>query len=50
MDGSDAARGRLTIRHDLIKDKRGLFCACRKASLPGKFGNEISDSVMSTGV
>ena len=46
MDGSDTARGRLSILLDLIRDKHCLFSGGRQACLPGKFGNEVPYAVM----
>ena len=46
MDGSDAARGRLSILLDLIRDEHSLLSGGRQASLPGKFGNEVPYAVM----
>ena len=47
VDGSDTARGRLAISHDLIWNKHGLFCGGCEASLPGKFGDQVANSIMS---
>ena len=46
VDGSNVARGRLAIRHDLVWDEHGLCCGGGKAGLPGKFGQEIPDAIM----
>ena len=50
VDGSDTARGRLSIRLNLIRDEHGLLSGGSQACLPGKFGNEIPDAVMSASV
>ena len=50
VNGPDTARGRLSIRLELIRDERGLLSGGRQACLPGKFGNEVPDTVMSPGM
>ena len=46
VDGSHTARGRLSIRLDLIRDEHSLLSGGRQACLPGKFGNEVPNAVM----
>ena len=48
MDGSDTARGRLSILLYLVRNEHGLFSGGCQACLPGKFGYEVSDAVMSS--
>ena len=48
VNGSHTARGRLTILLDLIGDEHGLLSGGRQACLPGKFGNEVSNAIMSS--
>ena len=50
MDRSDAARGRLAISHDLIWNEHGLFCGGGETSLPGLFGGQGSNAMMSASV
>ena len=50
MDGPDTARGRLSILLELIRYEHGLLSGGCQAGLPGKFGYEVSDSVMSASV
>ena len=50
VDGSDAARGRLAIRLDLIWSEHGLLSSSRQACLPGKFGNEVPDAIVPASV
>ena len=50
LDGSDTARGRLSILLDWIRDEHGLLSGGCQACLPGKFGYKISDAVMPAGV
>ena len=47
---SDAIRGRLAVRHDLVRNQHGLFRGCCEASLLGKLGQETPDSIMLSGV
>ena len=47
VDGAHAARGRLPILLELIWDEHGLLSGCCKSCLPGKFGDQISDAIMS---
>ena len=50
VDGTHTARGRLSILLELIWDEHGLFrCGC-ESCLPGKFGDEISNAIMSASV
>ena len=50
MDGSDTARGRLTIWHDLVWYEHGLLrVGCHPCS-PGKFGQKVPDAVTASGV
>ena len=48
--GPHAGRGRLAIRHDLVRDEHGLFSGGCEAGLPGKLCQEFSDAVMSPDV
>ena len=45
-NGPNTARGRLSIRLDLIRDEHSLLSGGRQACLPGKFGNEVPNTVM----
>ena len=47
VDGSDTARGRLSILLNLIRNEHGLLSSGRQACLPGKFGYEVSNAIMS---
>ena len=48
VNGSDAAQGRLTVGHDLVWGEHGLLSGGGEACLPGKFGNEVPDAIMSS--
>ena len=50
VNGPNTARGRLSIRLDLIRDEHGLLNGGRQSCLPGKFGNEIPDAIMPSGM
>ena len=50
VDGSDAARGRLCVGHDLVRDEHGLFRGGGEASLAGKLRQQIPAAIMSSGV
>ena len=48
VDGPNTARSRLPIFLDLVRYEHGVFNGGCQACLPGKFGNEVSDAVMTT--
>ena len=48
VDRANTALGRLAIGLDLIRDENGLLSGGCKACWTGKFGDQISDPVMSS--
>ena len=50
MDWAHTARGRLAILLDLIWDQHGLLCGGCETYLPGKFGDQIANAIMSASV
>ena len=50
VNRAHAARGRLSIRLDLVRDEHCLFRGCHESCLPGKFGDQTPNAVMLSGV
>ena len=50
MDGTHAARDRLSVWQELIRNEHGLFRGGGEAGLPGKFGDEVLDAIVSLGM
>ena len=50
VDGTHAARRRLSILLKLVWDEHGLLCGGCESCLPGKLGYQISDAIMSASV
>ena len=50
VDGAHTARGRLAILLYLVRDEHGLLSGGGEASLPGKLGDEVPDTIMAASV
>ena len=50
VNGTHAARGRLSVWLDLHRNQHGLLCRGGETCLLGKFGDQVPDPIVSSSV